>query len=67
MKGEFVKATHKGDDIEVEINASVATGMALLSIIAVALGKHAGIPAKDILTISALAVEKMEEKMEESK
>ena len=61
MKGEYVKATHEDDGIEVEINASVATGMALLSLIAVALGKNAGIPAKDILTISALAVEKMEE------
>ena len=61
MKGEFVKATRKDDGIAVEINASVATGMALLSLIAVALGKSAGIPAKDILTISASAVEKMEE------
>lgn len=61
MKGEFVKATSKDDGIEVEINASVATGMALLSLIAVALGKNAGIPAKDILTMSALAVEKTEE------
>ena len=61
MKDEFVKATRKDDGIEVEINASVATGMALLSLIAVALGKKAGIPAKDILTISALAVDKMEE------
>lgn len=61
MKDEFVKATRKDDGVAVEINASVATGMALLSLIAVALGKKAGIPAKDILTISALAVEKMEE------
>lgn len=61
MEGEFVKATREDGGIKVEINASVATGMALLSLIAVALGKNAGIPAKDILTLSASAVEKMEE------
>ena len=66
MKGEFVKATDEGDGIAVEINASVAAGMALLSLIAVALGKKAGIPAKDILTMSASAVEKMEESKCES-
>ena len=67
MKDEFVKATRKDDGVAVEINASVTTGMALLSLIAVSLGKKAGIPAKHILTISALTVEKMREKMEESK
>lgn len=61
MKGEFVKATREDDGIAVEINTSVTTGMALLSLIAVSLGKSAGIPAKDILTIAASAVEKMEE------
>lgn len=61
MKGEFVKATHEDDGIAVEINASVATGMELLSLIAIALGECAGLPAKDILTISASAIEKMEE------
>ena len=66
MKGEFVKAAHKDDGIEVEINASVATGMELLSLIAIALGENAGIPAKDILTISASAVEKVEESKCES-
>ena len=47
MKDEFVKATRKDDGVAVEINASVATGMALLSLIAA--------------TISALAVDKMGE------
>lgn len=61
MKDEFVKAARKDDGVEVEINASVATGMALLWLIAIALGKSAGIPAKDILTLSASAAEKMEE------
>lgn len=61
MKGEYVKATCEDDGIAVEINASVATGMELLSLIAIALGECTGLPAKDILTISASAVEKMEE------
>lgn len=61
MEGAFVKATRKDGGITVEINASVVMGMALLSLIAVALGKNAGIPAEDILTLAASAVSKMEE------